>query len=64
MLTAGLARTAMAAMGMREFLIWDHDNVIAETVVEEVIFALAAFLAAAIVAAGSRLMFVGQPRAP
>jgi hypothetical protein len=56
-LTAGWARTAMAALGMWQFLQWDHDNVLAEAAMEEVFVALACFPAAAAVASVSWLIF-------
>jgi hypothetical protein len=56
-LTAGLARTAMAALGMREFLLWDHDNVVFEAALEQVFVALLCFPPALAVAALSRLLF-------
>lgn len=56
-LTGGLARTAKAALGMREFLWWDHDNVVFEAVLEQVFIALLCFPPAFLVAAASRLLF-------
>jgi hypothetical protein len=56
-LTAGLARTAMAALGMREFLWWDHDNVVFEAALEQVFIAVLCFFPAVAVAAASRLLF-------
>lgn len=56
-LTAGLVRTAMAALGMREFLWWDHDNVVFEAALEQVFIALVCFPPAVAVAAASWLLF-------
>lgn len=55
--TAGLARTAMAALGMRDFLWWDHDNVVFEAALEQGFIALMCFPPAVFVAAASWFLF-------
>jgi hypothetical protein len=56
-LAAGLIRTALAAAGMRELLVWDHNNVIADAIFGELFFALVCLYPALFVAACARLIF-------
>jgi hypothetical protein len=62
-LTAGLVRIAMAALGMRRFLWWDHDNVVVQAALEQAFIALMCFPPAVAIAALSRLLFARPRRA-
>ena len=62
--TAGLIRTALAAAGMKSFLVWDHDHVVAEAIVAELLFAVASMALALVVAVCSLRLFKRSPYAP
>ncbi|HEX5871080.1 MAG TPA: hypothetical protein VFY65_11715 [Longimicrobium sp.] len=62
---AGVVRTALAAVGMREFLLWDHDSVLLDSILGEALFSFTAMIPAAFIVICSRAIFGrGQRRSP